>query len=531
MMKAAKIRKIAALAIGVITIFSVTGVSSYASSVVRKNTLTETTSDESLNFNTDSYTSITVTVDGQDIPVRAYENIVYVKNPVDTTYETMNIYIPEAYFEGGSINGYTADTAPVYFRNTVGAYMPGKALSLTSEDSGMGGMMMGNGTAMGGTTQDGTPIAAIGNAGGGGDKEVAEETLLQGYVVACPGARGRTNTNADGTVYTGKAPAGLVDLKAAVRYLRYNDSRMPGSAEKIVSDGTSAGGAMSALLGATGNNQDYSSYLSAIGAANTRDDIFASVDYCPIINLDNADTAYEWQYAGLNSVSNRGTINEFSADQLKLSEELKNMFPSYVNSLNLTSSDGTALTLDADGNGTFKDYVKSLIISSAQTALDSGTDLSDVTYLTITDGKVTDVDFEAFNAATGRMKTPDAFDALDLSTGENGLFGTATVNAQHFTQFGLDNSTVSGSSIADASLIRMMNPMSYLGQSGNTMAPNFRIRYGTMDSNTSEAVEALFAAKLQNVGVNVDIAFPWGVDHKGDYDLDSLFSWIDGLCK
>ena len=101
--------------------------------------------------------------------------------------------------------------------------------------------------------------------------------------------------------------------------------RMPGSAEKIVSDGTSAGGAMSALLGATGNNQDYEPYLKAIGAADMRDDIFASVDYCPIINLDNADTAYEWQYAGITSISDRGTTKDLTADQLKLSAQLKSM--------------------------------------------------------------------------------------------------------------------------------------------------------------------------------------------------------------
>jgi len=72
-----------------------------------------------------------------------------------------------------------------------------------------------------------------------------------------------------------------VDLKAAVRYLRYNDKAMPGNAEKIISNGTSAGGAMSSLLGATGNNSDYEPYLQEIGAADARDDIFAASCYCP----------------------------------------------------------------------------------------------------------------------------------------------------------------------------------------------------------------------------------------------------------
>ena len=74
--------------------------------------------------------------------------------------------------------------------------------------------------------------------------------LSKGYVVASPGARGRTEP-------TGKAPAAIVDLKAAVRYLKANDKVMPGDAEKIISNGTSAGGAMSALLGATADQKDY----------------------------------------------------------------------------------------------------------------------------------------------------------------------------------------------------------------------------------------------------------------------------------
>ena len=77
------------------------------------------------------------------------------------------------------------------------------------------------------------------------------------------------------TVYTGRAPKGLLDLKAAVRYLRFFDRDMLGDAEHIITDGTSAGGAMSSLLGSTGNNPSYEPMLKAMGAADTRDDVFA----------------------------------------------------------------------------------------------------------------------------------------------------------------------------------------------------------------------------------------------------------------
>lgn len=514
-----------------------------------------TSSKYSLDFNVKNYTSKTITVNNKTIKYRAYEKVVYVKNPVDINYEIMNIYIPEEYFKGKSIGSYTADTAPIFLPNTVGGYMPGPPGTLdNSGPGGQGGAPNGappggqggapNGTTGGATggSQGGAPgVGANGGAPNGG-AGAAAVALSKGYVVAEPGARGRT-TKDDKGQYTGKAPAAIVDLKAAVRYLRYNDKVMPGDAEKIISDGTSAGGAMSALLGATGNNADYEPYLKAIGAADTRDDIFASMDYCPITNLDNADRAYEWQFNGINNyknmmiTNNGGQINRseqmgtMTAAQIKLSNNLKAMFPAYLNGLGLKQTDDTALTLDANGNGTFKNYVKSFVIASAQKALDSGTNLSGLTWITIKDGKVTDIDFDKYNQYVGRMKSAPAFDGVDLSNPENDEFGTATIKAQHFTQFGKDNSTVSKSSLADSKIVKMMNPMDYVGTQGTTTAKHWRIRYGAIDSNTSLAVPVILATKLQNSGDDVDFAVPWGIGHAGDYDLNDLFAWTDKICQ
>ena len=94
--------------------------------------------------------------------------------------------------------------------------------------------------------------------------------LKEGYVVVIPGTRGRNSSIAADkayanshkgvkkgqTIYTGRAPKAILDLKAAIRYLRHFDNQMPGDAERIITDGTSAGGAMSALMGATGNNPE-----------------------------------------------------------------------------------------------------------------------------------------------------------------------------------------------------------------------------------------------------------------------------------
>ncbi|WP_405624981.1 hypothetical protein [Streptomyces sp. NBC_00016] len=103
--------------------------------------------------------------------------------------------------------------------------------------------------------------------------------LVAGYVAVEPGTRGRSLTNSDGTPYGtpyGTAPAVIVDLKAAVRYVKFTKGRIPGNTDRIVSTGTSAGGAVSALLGASGDSKIYAKYLKEAGAADASDSIFAA---------------------------------------------------------------------------------------------------------------------------------------------------------------------------------------------------------------------------------------------------------------
>lgn len=466
-----------------------------------------TTGGYSLDLDTDNYTVKTLTLNGKTINYRAYENIVYVKYPVDTHYQIMNIYIPEAYYEDKSVGDYNAKTAPIFLPNMVGGYMPGTPGSP-------------------GQDRNGSPNAEF-------------IALSKGYVVAAPGVRGRTTQDENG-LYTGKAPACIVDLKAAVRYLRYNQKRIPGDTERIVANGTSAGGALSTLLGATGNNKDYAPYLKAIGAADARDDIFAVSSYCPITNLDNADMAYEWLFNGINDYS-RMTVpvppdrakpseskSTMTADQIKISDELKALFPAYLNSLGLKKNDGTALTLNANGDGPFKDYVKSFAVASAQRALTSGADLSGLTWITIQDGTVIDIDLNKYVEYATRLKAAPAFDGLDLKNGENDLFGTAAIGARHFTQFSEKHSMVGGS-LADGAIVKMLNPMNYIGNKESTTARYWRIRHGAADRDTSLAIPVILATKLENEGFDVDFAVPWGQGHGGDYDLDELFAWIDQI--
>lgn len=188
----------------------------------------QTLKNYSLNFDADkNYTTETLSLNGEAVKFRAYRNIVYVAHPKSILSQSMNIFIPAAYFENGIINGFTRETAPIFMPNGVGGYMPGKAGEPQEKDR-----MTGKANAV---------LTA----------------LSRGYVVAAPAIRGRTTWGDDGKTYVGKAPAFIVDYKAAVRYLRYNQRNLPaGNTEKIISNGTSVGGALSALLGATGNAKE-----------------------------------------------------------------------------------------------------------------------------------------------------------------------------------------------------------------------------------------------------------------------------------
>lgn len=463
-----------------------------------------------LNFDASRYVARQIRVNGVTLAVRAYENIVYVANPVDTALQSMNIYVPETYFHNGHIGKHDAQNAPIFLPNYVGGYMPSKPGTL----DGMG---------MPGPEKQPNMIALA---------------LSRGYVVATPGARGRTSQTPAG-VYTGKAPAAIVDLKAAVRYLRFNDARMPGDAEKIISNGTSAGGALSALLGASGNSADYEAELRAVGAAPGRDDIFAVSAYCPIANLEHADAAYEWQFNAIHDyksiemsmldfkMQRKEVAGTLTPGQIQISNELKVLFPAYVNSLKLQGPDGQALNLDAAGNGSFKDYIRSQVIASAQKALNQGQNLSAFDWLQIEGKTVRGLDFERYLRYLERQKQPPAFDGVNLGNGENQLFGSQGIDKSHFTDFAAAHSTVAGAPRADARVVGMMNPMNYIGAAGVQNARYWRIRHGTKDRDTSLAIPSLLALTLSKHGIPTDFALPWDRPHSGDYDPDELFAWME----
>ena len=483
----------------------------------------DTSAKISLAFDAKNYESMSTTVDNKEIKYRAFEYIPYVANPIDIDQQYMNIYVPEEYFNNGTVNGYNTQTAPIFMPNAVGGYMPSQAMTPKVEN--------------------GKPNSVL-------------YALSRGYVVASPATRGRTNKASDGN-FIGKAPAVIVDLQAATAYLHANDSTIPGNANRIITNGTSAGGAVSLLQGAAGNNSDFQPYLQALGAATAATNVYAVSAYAPITNLDAADMAYEWSYKGITSF-NKVTMGQgelpqanvggntappqrtmqrvsLNADDVAYSNLLSEHFPEYINNLQLHDSMGRVLKLDKNGNGTFKNYVKAFIIDAANKAQAKGTDLSKHTYL-VRDGKtgaIKDINWEAYNQFVSRSKAPGAFDSRSNDSGENNLFGTSSTDNNHFTITAALHDTTSNPEayVQNAKVVTMMNPMNYLGSPAATNAQFYRIRYGTADSNTSVAIPLIVGTRAQNLGYKVDMATPFNVDHSGDYDLDELFNWMDNIVK
>lgn len=203
----------------------------------------------------------------------------------------------------------------------------------------------------------------------GGPRCYAQPYLNHGLIYVTCGCRGRESRNAQSEL-VGKSPVTLVDLKTAIRFLRHNREALPGNFDRIISVGWSAGGAMSTLLGVTGDNRRYNPYMEKAGAFMEESDaVFASQIYCPIIDLEHADQAYEWCF-GADPVcedSHAGPAETMTPFKKALSEKLAKQYVSYVNSLNLRHPEtGEKLSLNADGrSGTFYDYLMDCLNQSA----------------------------------------------------------------------------------------------------------------------------------------------------------------------
>jgi len=482
------------------------------------------TEPESLEFDPEAFTELTITITtatgDREVVYRFFKAIPYVARPVDVTYQSLNISVPIR-IDGQDID---ASEAPILFANNVGGYMPSSVVNANGiDDSPPVGLPP---DPIPGGTPGGAQLESGGNAMLDRGQRVsnAKLALAAGYVVVEPGARGRTLTNSDG-VYIGVAPAPIVDLKAAARYISANAGRVPGNTKLMVSSGVSAGGALSALLGASGDNAIYGEALLELEAAPGSDVMFASAAWCPITDLEHADMAYEWNW-GQNPLPSGSLVDG------QMSSALAGLFEGYQASLGLTGlGDFGPLT-----TRTYGDYLVQTYLAPAATAYlatlspaDRESYLNDNPNIAWSGGKA-DFTWEEFLEHVGaRRKGVPAFDALDLSTPENNLFGIDQTEARHFTAFSLREAM--GDPNAELALdmpskVTQMNPMPFLREANPTRAKFWWYRVGAKDTDTALTVVGNLTAAAQKLGDDVDTAFYWDAGHGANEDADAFIDWI-----
>ena len=515
----------------------------------------------SLDFDTSSPKTLTKTVSigGKSVTVKYkfYANNVYVQHPVDYKYQSLNVSVPIE-IDGKSID---ATSAPIMFAINVGGYTSSSTYGATAQGGGVsagnagggfgggsssGGAPSGAGAPPGGSSS-GAPSGAGGAAGGSAGGAAAgassvglgssmgnswtsydngEVALATGYVVVEPGCRGRDQKNSSGEYY-GKAPAAIVDLKAALRYVRYNKN-LPGNKDWIISSGGSAGGALSSLVGASGNSSLYDADLTALGAASADDNVFLSACYSPITDLNHADGQYEWMWSTLSLQS--GSLDK------TVSAALKEQFATYQSSLALSGVNGYG-TLSSDNYSAY--MMKEYLVPAATDALakvltssERTSYLAKNTWITYSGGEAS-FSWDNFLEHVGtRMKSAPAFDTFDLSAAENIEFGDDKTNARHFTLYSLRHATGSSSSELDSDLpakLNQMNPMYHLQNKNASRAKHWWLRTGTLDTNTSHTVVCNLAAITTQLGDSVNSALYWDGGHAVNFDAPDLFAWIKEL--
>ena len=347
------------------------------------------------------------------------------------------------------------------------------------------------------------------------------------------------------------------------------------------------------------------------------DDIFAAQCYCPIIDLDHADLAYEWlfrgetHYMGMPFVGfGEGNLTPY---EKALSDRMADAYPEYFNSLGLTDPEtGATVTIGKELEGSGYAYLMKKLEQSAAKylkRLETGDTLSGArirgkailadqteeveksqkenaseanqqacvtpaayiagdyeilfedhrsveenwipgldksSWLSWSDGHAVITGMKDMQKTYHRrLKLCPAFDDLDLIQAENQEFGTAECDLMHFdpylapimeelrTEFpGESAKYLKGYKkvLEDPELEKrrfLINPMNYIGRPENTLAPYYRIRVGSQDSDTSLMITLTLALKLMQTGkTDVDYEIVWDEPHgRADYPGE-VTAWV-----
>ncbi len=468
--------------------------------------------------------------------------IIYCETPADESYEQLAVFVPGTYMSAtdngdGTFtcaltdkkeeNGYTAGNAPIVMPINTEGYAA--AEPLTKE---------------------------VVTAHEGILEEIAEYTS-QGFVYVCAGCRGINEG----------APLGAADLKAAIRYIRYCDDVIAGDAERIFVYGMSGGGALSSVLGASGDSDLYAPYLDVIGAVQGVSDAVAGVmAWCPITDLDTANAEYEWMMGCTRS----GRTEEWNA----ISDKLAAAYADYVNSAGFTDENDNALTLEKSQKGIYQagsyyDYVKSVIEKSLNNYLEDLADSQAVQEYVDSlnaENKWVLYDNSAKKATVTSVedfvktckKASELPVAFDWPGSGNTLFGKSKgrgahfdsilagiltdINSEYAAEYKDDLKKTDSFGYTVEQRVNMYTPLHYLlksrdGYGSSNVAKYWRIRTGIEQPTTSLTTEINLALALMHCdGVkSVDFETEWARTHEyaersGD-STENFIDWVEFCTK
>nr|WP_316624970.1 tannase [uncultured Ruminococcus sp.] len=467
----------------------------------------------------------------------------YCEKPADEQYEQLAVFVPGAYMdandngdgtytckvsENAELNGYSATTAPILMPIDTPGYAAARALNdeILTQHQGI--------------------------------FEQLSDYTSQGFVLVLSACRGINEG----------APAGITDLKAAIRYIRYADDVLAGDAESIFVYGMSGGGAQAAILGASGDSELYAPYLEAIGAVQGVSDAVAGVmAWCPVTNLDTANAEYEWMM---------GCTRPKRSDELNaISDKLAHAYAEYVNQAGFTDEGGKPMTLTESKEGIYQagsyyDYVKglietslnhyisdrNLIADSAQDYINSlNTDKNWVIYdKTANTATITSVADFAKHCKIASDQ-PVAFDGLQ---GKNTLFGSSEGERSHFDRILAEvltemNSEYAADFAADLAKsdsfgntvetrVNLYSPLYYLmksreGCGTSNVAKYWRIRSGIEQKTNSLTTEINLALALKSCDRvrAIDFETVWAQNHteaeRSGNSVENAIEWVNTCLK
>ena len=501
-----------------------------------------------LRFDPAAYETGSVEVCGTRISYRLYRNVPYVSKPNAPELQVMNIYVPESLADNHS--------APIYLIQRTGGMAGSEAYTIELELESLAAAQEFEAKLKKGSPDPVEKNQSYRSA----TQEWQDSTrgfipraLYEGYVLVSPGARGR-DTVVDG-VYVGRGelPMTIVDLKAAIRYLHYNKGVIPGDPDRIIADGTSSGGGMSALLGVTGNSKHYEKYLANIGAAPARDDIYCSVVNSPITDFQHIDIAYEWMFSAARVKGLFADDPVFAAMNRTMAAE----FEAYVNSLHLKHP-ATGEAIGFGKQDTYTPYLLEQMSNSATVYLTSLSEeerkqwLSDernrgVVTWDGTRASVTDI--AAFvNWNSGRwMRYIGCYDGFDTQPSrENEAFGS--LDGKDYGHF----SSVMGEIISrfegfeeigrdwierakeNAWGEYLINPMNFIGTGEKAdIAPVWYMRCGAHHETTLNLFLNLVLRLQNHTNAHIDARYSWTMRHTtiSNIQKDETFAFMNAHCK